>query len=593
MKIKYFILSAILSVGILTSCTLDYNEVTLNDEEWVYENFQQVDRLLIDIYARIRHDFGYNINNSGNLADSLASTSGTLFHGAMLASASDEADFSNSLSHIHRYYNGAWSSINAFSNTWTNSYAAIFQANDFLEKMDKVWELLEVYKHTVQGVNSYENLKARFTLYPHEARFLRAFFHFELAKTYGDVPLVTRTLTTAEANAIARTPVQEVFKFIVDECDAIVDFLPITYATEASEQIGRIHRPAVLALKARALLYAASPLHNPANPKEAWKQAALANKDLIDRCQGWNIELSSYGRLWHSSNHFDVSEVFFVRRVGNINFLERVNYPVGNENARGGNCPTQNLVDAYEYQTGDNAGKTWPQAEEAGTLSANPYENLDPRFALTIARNGDRWPTVSPYNTPLEIFQDGRNGAPLLNATTTGYYLKKYVDGSRNITAANSNTSFRSWIIYRLSEFYLNYAEAMFNYMDRNSTATDGAAGLTMSANDAINVLRSRPGINMPLFTSTTNGDAWEERYIRERMVELAFEGHRFWDVRRWKKGSQFFINIKTIEVNRDGNVSRGRNIVRLWNERNNLFPIPFEELRKAPNLVQNTGWEI
>jgi hypothetical protein len=587
MKIAYyFIVSVILSVGILSSCQdLSYNEVQINDEEWVFENYQQVDRLLIDVYAHIRYDLGFDMGSM---------TSG--YNGAMLSSATDESDYSQSLSWIHRYYNGAWSSVNSFPDTWVNSYQAIYEANDFLEKLDKVFATLEEYKHNVSGAASYPNLLAKFELYPYQARFLRAYFHFELAKTYGNVPLVTKTLTPGEANMLERTPVQSVFQFIVDECDAIVEKLPITYASEPDQQMGRINRPMVLALKARTLLYAASPLHNPANPKEAWRKAAEANKQLIDYCPGWGITLSPYNTLWGPNNHYNTPEIIFVRRISNSRNFEIVNYPVGNENAMGGNCPTQNLVDAYEYSnaaSGNLRGKTWPQAEAEGILPDDPYINLDPRFALTVARNGNTWPTVAPYNqTPLQTFEGGRNGQPLPNATKTGYYLKKYVDGTRNITTANPNTSYHSWIIYRLGEFYLNYAEAMFHYMDRDATAkSDGI--LNMSANDAINALRNRTDISMPLFGPETNGDNWEERYMRERMVELAFEGHRFWDVRRWKKGAEYFTEIKTVTVANDGAVTRGPIINRLWNERNNLYPIPFDELKKAPNLIQNPGWGI
>ena len=572
-------------MGIISSCQeLDYNEVQINDEQWVFENYQQVDRLLTNVYAHVRYDFGFSISDH---------TWG--YNGAMLSSATDESDYSQSLSWIHRYYNGAWSSVNAFADTWVNSYQGIYNANDLLEKMDKVYATLEEYRHNTSGASSYENLRAKFELFPYQARFLRAYFHFELVKTYGDVPLITRTLTPAEANALTRTSSKTVFEFIVEECDAIVDKLPITYADEPEPQLGRINRATVLALKARALLYAASPLHKPVNEREAWHKAALANKELIDYASVWGITLSSYSTLWGANNHHATPEIFFIRRVSQSRDFEIFNYPIGNENARGGNCPTQNLVDAYEYSSKapfELQGKTWPEAEAEGILPENPYANLDPRFSLTVAKNGDVWPIVSPYNqNPLETYDGGRNGQPQQNATRTGYYLKKYVDGTRNITTANPNASYHSWIIYRLSEFYLNYAEAMFNYMDRDATAIEEGI-LDMSANDAINVLRSRPSISMPLFGAETNGDVWEERYIRERMVELAFEGHRFWDVRRWEKGADFFTEIKTIKVLSDGSITRGPSISRLWNERNNLYPIPFGEIVKAPNLEQNPGWE-
>lgn len=586
MKIKYsFLFSVILSLGMLSGCQdLAYNEVEINDEKWVFENYEQVDRLLTNVYAHIRYDMGFNMSSM---------TSG--YNGAMLSSATDESDFSQSLSWVHRYYNGAWSSVNSFPDTWVNSYQAIYNANDLLEKMNKVYATLEEYRYNTSGASSYENLRAKFELFPYQARFLRAYFHFELAKTYGDIPLITRTMTPAEANELVRIPVQTVFQFIVDECDAIVEKLPISYSGEPDPQIGRINRATVLALKARTLLYAASPLHEPANPREAWRKAAEASKMLIDYAPAWGITLSAYNTLWGPNNHYATPEIFFIRRISNTREFEIFNYPTGNENAMGGNCPTQNLVDAYEYSSAASEmlqGKTWPQAEEEGILPADPYSHLDPRFALTVARNGDVWPLVAPYNEfQLQTYHGGRNGQPQQNATRTGYYLKKYLDGTRNITSANPNTSYHSWIIYRLGEFYLNYAEAMFHYMEGDATAT-GDGILDMSANDAINVLRSRPGIGMPLFGAETNGDKWEERYMRERMVELAFEGHRFWDVRRWKKGAEFFTTIRTVNVGSDGSVSRGTTLSRLWNERNNLYPIPFEEIVKAGNLTQNPGWE-
>jgi len=583
MSIKKFIVSLIIPVFFFSGCDdLNYNEITVYDLDWIISNPNSgSERMVNDVYSRIPHDFGFyegGMWQEYNLWDDLK--------GAMLSSACDESDFSPTLSTIHNYYNGAWNSANPFPFTWINSYKAIASANDFLEKWDQVWAALENFIYnTASDDNNYEQLRARYELFPYQVRFLRAYFHFELAKTYGAVPLVTKTLTPSEANSVARTPVQEVFQFIVDECDAIVDQLPITYKEEPKEQIGRINRPTVLGLKARTLLYAASPLHNPGNDGELWRRAAIANKEAIDKCIEWNIEFSEYRKLWGHDNQVE-PEIFFLRRTGEHRRFEEFNFPVGIENGRGGNCPTQNLVDAYEYQSGPNRGLTWPEAEAAGTLEDDPYANLDPRFALTIAKNGDIWPTG--VNTlSLETFEGGRNGQPLLNATPTGYYLKKYTSGETNISSNSPNTRRHSWIIFRLAEFYLNYAEAMYYCLGDADATSDGI--LNMSANQAINELRRRDDINMPLFSGSAN---FEERYIRERMVELAFEGHRFWDVRRWKKGAQFFKEIKTVNVNSFGIVTRGTGKTRVWDEKYNLYPIPFGELRKNPNLTPNPGWE-
>ena len=594
MKSNNIFISSILSLSILiSSCgDMEYNEATINDEQWVLENAGQLSGLIGQIYASVTHDMG---DAPG-------------MYGAMLSSACDESELSLSISQIHRYYNGSWSVVNAFPETWTNSYQAIYAANDFLEKLGIIFSVLEDYKYN----QDYLILRRRFELFPFQARFLRAYFHFELAKTYGDVPLMTKTLTPQEASLMERTNVQEVFRYIVKECDEINDRLPISYAKEndPTAQIGRINRPTVLALKARTLLYAASPLHTKGltdtEIKELWHQAALASKELIDAASGWGITLSEqYQALWGPNNHYQVPEIIWFRTAWtSSNQFAKYNYPAGYENAMGGNCPTQNLVDAYEFNSSappQIAGKTWQEAEEHNALPDDPYQNLDPRFALTIARNGETWPTTIPYSdTPLETFDGGRNGAPTINASRTGYYLKKYVNGNNRIIPNEANSSY-TWIIYRLGEFYLNYAEAMFNYSNRDATAT-GEGILNMSANEAINILRGRAGINMPLFTET--GDAWEERYIRERMVELAFEGHRFWDVRRWKNNelAQSFMNIKTIRVNRTAvpgqeseytySYSRGQTIVRgQWDDKYYLYPIPFGEIQKVPGLTQNPGW--
>jgi hypothetical protein len=569
MKIKYIIsLLYILLQCLATGCVdLNYSEVTTDDEDWVYSSPENgIQRLVTDIYAQLPFDFG-------------------TYDGAMLSSASDESDYALSLSDIHKFYNGGWSTITPFSFTWENSYSAIAEANIFLEKLDKI--SLEEYKHNGVGYNI---LKTKFEKFPYEVRFLRAYFYFELAKTYGDVPLVKKSLSAEEANSVSRTPVKDVFQFIVDECDAIAPHLPVTYASEPSEETGRATRPMALALKARTLLYAASPLFNPENNLELWQKAAKANKVIIDSAATWGIKLSSYAALWGDQSFMN-EEIFFIRPAGDSgnddgwgNQFERYNFPVGVENGNSGNCPTQSLVDAYEYQnTGESFGNKW--RGNINMTEQNPYDGLDPRFGFTIAKNGDTWPV---YSSSLETFEGGLNASPLYEATTTGYYLKKYCDPSVYIMTNRTTTTRHSWIIFRLSEFYLNYAEAVYNCLN-NADAT--SAELTLSANAAINVLRDRPDVMMPHFNESHN---FEERYMRERMVELSFEGHRFWDVRRWKKGANFFKDIKIAKITKDdsGNIILERSTKsRLWDEKYNLFPIPFTEKQKNGNLSQNSGW--
>ena len=418
-------------------------------------------------------------------------------------------------------------------------------------------------------------------LFPYEVRFLRAYFYFELFRSYGDVPLVTTTLTNAQANTITRTPADEIVKFIVDELDAVAPYLPVSYVTEVNSEVGRATRVAAYALKARTLLYAASPLFNPSNDKTKWAAAAEACKFILDNASIWGLKLSNYGNIWGHDAFYNQELIFGLGR-GEFNSFEMANYPIGVENGSSGNCPTQSFVDQYEYQdNGETFAQRYPGSIDLKAV--NPYEGLDPRFALTVVRNGDEWPTNGSQKKAIEIFQGGFNAAPKYGATPTGYYLKKYVDGSCVTTADNQTTRRHTWILFRLGEFYLDYAEAVFN---ATGSANDATYGLT--ANEAVNVLRARPSVNMPAFNE--DGEAWVERYERERLVELAFENHRFWDVRRWKKGPQYFRAIQVANISANLQLTRST-VTRQWDDKYYFYPIPQSELKKNPNLTQNAGW--
>ena len=553
------IFSLILACGVIVSCVdLNYTEENTRDEAWTYEYFENgIKNMVFDVYAQI-----YNSEFDSNSA-------------YFLAGATDEAQFALETGAVNNYINGGWSAANPYSNIWTKSYTAIADIHMYLEKIDKTdiseWE----YN------SSYNNWKQQMEVFPYELRFLRAYFYFELFRAYGDVPLVTTTLTNAQANSIERTPADKIVKFIVDELDAIAPYLPVSYITEPGAEIGRATRVAAFALKARTLLYAASPLFNPSNDRSKWEKAAEACKFILDNADMWGLKLSSYGSLWGHEAFFNKELIFGLGR-GENNTFEMANYPIGVENGASGNCPTQSFVDQYEYQNnGETFGKRYPGSIDLNTV--DPYEGLDPRFALTVVKNGDQWPSNGAQKKAIETFVGGFNASPKYGATPTGYYLKKYVDGSCVTTADNQTSRRHTWIIFRLGEFYLDYAEAVFN---ATGSANDATYGLT--ANEAINKLRNRSDIKMPNFTE--DGEAWVERYERERLVELAFENHRFWDVRRWKKGPQYFKSVQVATISSSLQLSR-TTVNRQWNDRYYFYPIPQTELKKNPNLTQNPGW--
>ena len=551
---------------LLTSCLfvsscadLEYTEETTRDEAWTYEYFENgIKNLVFDVYAQV-----YNNEFDANSA-------------YFLAGATDEAQYALETGAVNNYVNGGWSPANPYDRTWTKAYTAIADVNMYLEKIDEAdisaWQYNPDYSKWV----------AQLELFPYELRFLRAYFYFELFRTYGDVPLVTTTLTNGQANNIERTSTDKIVQFIVEECDDIAPYLPENYNTEVGSEVGRATRIAAAALKARTLLYAASPLHNPTGDKTKWAKAAEACKYILDNAATWGLKLSNYAALWGHDAFFN-SELIFGLGRGESNSFEMANYPVGVENGSSGNCPTQSLVDQYEYQdNGDTFAERHPGNIDLSV--ENPYEGLDPRFALTVVKNGDEWPSNGAQKKVMEIYIGGFNAAPKYGATPTGYYLRKYVDGSCVTTADNQTTRRHTWIIFRLAEFYLDYAEAVFN---ATGSANDATYGLT--ANEAVNVLRNRADIQMPEFTE--DGEAWVARYERERLVELAFENHRFWDVRRWKKGAQYFKTIQVATISSPSLILSRSIVNRQWDDKFYFYPIPQSELKKNPNLTQNPGW--
>ena len=555
MKLKNICFGIVCTVA-LVGCTdkMDYHEYTNYGKEYVFSDFGRTAAFVNNIYSYLDYDL-------------LGTTS--------LASACDEAEMALNYSNVLDYTNGNWTALNPKSQ-W-NYYTPIRAANYFLENGLNL-EFSDLILN-----QDYEAQMKRYGRYQYEVRLLRAYYYFLLVRAYGDVPFTTKVLTEAEANSLERTPASQVFDFIISECDAVAPQLPVDYskldndaAGGTNPEAGRVTRGAALALKARASLYCASKLFNDSENRDLYKRAATASLDVINYCGENNITLGKYTDLWGADN-WKASEMIFVRRVGDTDDPERTNFPIGMENAKSGNCPTQTLVDAYEMKNGGEPNQK------------DPYTGRDPRFAMTIAVNGDKWPNTNP--NPLEIYTGGRDAAPVPYATPTGYYVKKYVDGATDISASTSSGGKRhSWITFRLGEFLLNYAEATFKYF---GSADIKDAELTMTAREAVNKVRKRTGVDMPDFPEGMSSSDFWSRYKTERMVELAFEGHRFWDVRRWKEGGFTSIGRMLITKNSDDSFTYTRSIKALvWDDKMYFYPIPDSEIRKNPNLKQNPGWD-
>jgi hypothetical protein len=533
----------------MASCgdKMDYKEYSVYDEDYVKKTFARSAGLVTSIYNDLDYDFGN-------------------YNGALLASATDEAVYSHAGNAIETFYNGGWSATNNNdASLWTKCWRGISYANLYLDtfKDEKFEEYLMDLDYK-QELHQYQNLQ-------YEARFLRAYYYFLLVRSFGGVPLITKSMDANETNSQLRATSDEVFQFINSECEAIKDSIVKDYSNLGNMQLksknetGRANNLAVLALKARAALYYASPLFNTSNDKERWHQAALANKELIDACKDRGMKLTAdYGSLFQKDNWKNSEECIFVRRiVARSNSFEKYNFPIGLENAGGGNCPTHNLVEAYE--------------------------DGDIRLAATVAMNGEQWP-----NDILETYVGGANGQPIAYATPTGYYLKKYVNKSLTIGASNATTEQHHWVTFRLGEFYLNYAEAMLNY---TGSGYETAQGLNMTAAAALNVVRSRAKLNA--ISTGLSADQFAERLENERFVELAFEGHRFYDLRRWKKaGEAKYRTIKSVEIIKNADdtftetVKTDDSTRSYWDDKMLLFPIAQSEILKSGGqLSQNPRW--
>lgn len=548
-RIKLFII-----VGLLTffmgSCNyLDYSEVSYLHEENVFSDWNRTQNFLADIYSRLPLGF-------------------TPVGGAMTESATDDAEFVLDYSSVQKFNDGSWSPILNLDDQWANMYAGIRAVNLFLNEVKG--RTFDAYKYT----DNYADKMAQFNNYPQEARFLRAFFYLQLIQRYGDVPLVKSVLTDAEANAVSPSSFDDIVSFIVSECNEIIPLLPVTYVGFTSAQeTGRVRRGAAMALKARTLLYAASPLHNPSGTAQKWIDAAKAAKDLIN-AGTFSLEANYNNFL----NNVTSPELILDRREGNQNYFEVANFPVGYEGGNTGNCPTQNLIDAYEMRTnGLNISDP-----SSGYSPANPYLNRDPRFALTILYN-----TSTFKSKAVECWIGGANAYPKTNATKTGYYLKKYVIEGVSLDPNSTSTRQHNWVLFRYGEVLLNYAESM-----NEAYGPEDASTLGMTALQAVNLIRTRA--KMPVFPAGLTKDQFRLKLQNERRIELAFEGQRFWDIRRWKIGSST-KNIYGMDItkNTDGTFTYTKKLFesRIYEDKMNLYPIPLSEIYKNNKLKQNSGW--
>ena len=555
---SYIYISAAISIAFtLSSCNgfLDREEDSFIDKTATFDSYNRTKQYLTYAYTL--------------LPDGLNRFS----REAMLASATDDAEFAIESADIQQLNNGSWNALNNPDDVWNRYFSGISKCCTLLENTDHV--NLDISRLDPDKQVEYANSLKDIRMWRAEARFLRAYFHFELLKRYGPIPIVTSTLSiNGNYENTPRPTMKEVVDFIAKECDIAADTLELTPWRNVNDAFGRATKGAALALKSRLLLYAASPLYvdfgdtNEANkPTDVvlWKSAADAAKAVIDLNQ---YELaSSYADLF--KNDFQNKEYIFVRRYAANSDFEKSNFPVS-FGGQGGTNPSQNLVDDYEML--DGTPFDWNDPAKA----AQPFENRDARLGATILMN------MAPFKgKKVATYPEGADASPNPNATKTGYYLRKFLNEDVNIQTGGSSSG-HVVPLFRLAEIYLNYAEAL-NECD--PTNPDIALYLNKVRNRA-----SLPNV------SALSQEQMRAVIQHERRVELAFEEHRSWDVRRWKIASST-LGAPLMGVQIERKPLGGYTYMpvkveqRVFQPKMYWYPIPQSEVLKLKQWKQNNGW--
>ncbi len=505
-------------------------------------------------YGYLRNNFSYIDNNID-------------------AAMSDEAEQTSSFSNAQLFNNGSWNAVSNPDEVYGNNYKGIRAVNFFLEYTKEFRELLAKDRDTISssGKYNYDLDVERMAFLRAENKVLRAFFYFDLIKRYGDVPYLTEALEKEDNLDLPRTSYTEIIKSIVSDIDAVIDELQVDWKQYNAELDGRITQGTALALKSRILLYNASPLFNENNDVQRWQQAARAAHDIIQSNRYWLS--GNYQNLFLEDNSINDNEIIFSMRYGQSNTLERLNYPIGTPGGASGVTPSHNLVSAYEYK---------------GTPVENdPYANRDPRLTYSIVTHNSQWNGRTINITPGAT--DSRTNP---NTSKTGYYLKKFLNPNLNLLQDESRM--RNWVEFRYAEILLNYAEAM-----NEAYGPDNNNGFSLTARQAINMVRKRAGVEMPDVVAVSK-DEMRNRIKHERRIELAFEGHRLWDLRRWKDAETVLNQpLMGIRVDNQG----GNYVYSTFEVEKRVFlapkmykyPIPQIEINKSQllqgNLKQSPEW--
>lgn len=531
--------------------------------------------------------------------------------------ATDDAVSNKNDNDYRKVAGGRWASSNETMSRWTSCYSAILYLNAIIEEGDEVkWAEDEV-------ANKLFNLRIK-----GEAHGLRALFMYYLLQAHGGmvdgkllgIPLILTQQDPKSDFNLPRASLEATVAQIYADLDEAEKYLPFAYddcaekvPTEYAVQYGvsdtivttfnrtmggkfrgRLNRLIVKAIRAQVALLVASPAFlNGAD--DSWENAAKYASEVIRLNP--NGALAGDGITWYKNtteiesldSGKNPAEIIWRSSVGDNKTHETDHYPPSLYGK--GNCnPTQNLVDAFPMANG------YPISDKANSAydKNNPYEGRDPRLSKYVVFNGS---TFGPIGSSISITSgksdDVMNKEPQ-KSTRTGYYLRKFMKEETNLTTDAAVTKKGYYARLRWTEIYLIYAEAA-----NEAYGPDGKPeGAELSARQVIGEIRKRAGVGARsdryLNEVITDKDMMRELIQNERRLELCFEGHRFWDLRRWKKDLNepargIGITNEKVDLGEDGKgvVVESRN----YKEYMYYGPIPLSETLKWSNLKQNTGW--
>lgn len=475
-------------------------------------------------------------------------------------------------------------------NVWQDDYKNINIANWCIEQL--VLDFKKPIPTTVKfDINPVVNLQMFYFLLG-EAYFIRAWYQFDLLQKYGGVaedgkaygfPISTKYINANVPIIISRSSYRQCAEQIAADCDSAAKYLPIIYS-KASVAIpqgpvslsGHASGMAAKALKARTYLYAASPAYN--SDPLMWQKAAQAAADAISAIGP--DDLLSYSVYFNkanvNNNNYSNKDIFFRGPIqSNLTTYESENFPPRAFSGRGFINPSQNLVDAFPMSDGFPRGVSPNKTYDP----SNVVLNRDPRLDLFVVCDGESFAGLTKVQTQ-KGGSDAFGSDP--NSTRTGYYLQKFLDPTVRLETNKVVSTSYACILLGRPELYLNFAEAVLE-----ATGNPDSKQYNFSAREMLAKIRDRAlgKGNDKYLSSVTGLESFRTLVRNERRIELCFENHRFWDVRRWSNGK---ADLSIVNQAIYGIYSTSP--IQTLSFKSPYMPLPYGEVIKS-NLVNNAGW--